>query len=209
MQTLHFDRQPLGVHNVPDRTDAYELSGDVTLSAPSHKIFRRGFPEEFSILLTYKSFSNNDGLLFSVTDFSEVLTVGFRVGQTASFIYGHQSKTIALPYLLDNQWHSVGISIRSGLVAFRFDCAWELRRELPLAAVDISRDSMIAIGNSFLPEEGQLGFQVRRLSQSPCTAHIICLRQTSFTDAYLAACRELALDYNTLLKLLYVFEHKS
>ena len=33
---------------------------------------------------------------------------------------------------------------------------------------------------------------------------------TSFTDAApLAACRELAMDYNTLPKLLYIFEHQT
>ena len=107
-----------------------KLENGHTPSIEVSKVFRYYFPEEFSILITFRAMKITNVYLVAMYDYRKVLTLGVRITPDfLSFEFERSSlflnRRLSLDFPVkvhDGEWYSVGISVQEREVTVHWNC---------------------------------------------------------------------------------------
>ena len=149
---------PLGVTNIPGRHLSYNITKSAKLFSPLVSIYPKGFPEEFSLLLTIKFQYNYSGYFLTLSDLVGKQRFALRYSRNAinvQYFDQNNKPEVESPRfddveLPDNSWHQVALSISGNQMELYIDCdtvqVKDFKRSKQLA---FNSNLMLALGPYF------------------------------------------------------------
>ena len=120
---------PLGVTNIPSRHLSFNITDSARLFSPLISIYPKGFPDDFSLLMTLKFHNNYSGYFFTLSDlmgkqrFALLYSRGSLSVQyfDQNNVFEEKSTEFDVD-LSDNNWHQVSLSVSGNQIELYLDC---------------------------------------------------------------------------------------
>ncbi|CAB3977811.1 von Willebrand factor D and EGF domain-containing [Paramuricea clavata] len=173
----HFKSVPRNSRSIPAppmHRNALKINILGNLSVPTHQIFRKQFPQHFTMLAAAKYVNYTGGYLISFYDSQDRLQIGIKISKTSVALEyaqaGKRNQFLAFNVeVIDRKWHRFAFSVGNGLVSFYLDCEMIGTRNI----TQESYDQVDRRGNIYLnakaepPEQNEnLEFYIEELSLS-------------------------------------------
>lgn len=164
---------PDGVSQSKDCNTAYVIDYTSSIHTPTSKIVPRFFPAEFSVIITAKPQTDNDGYLLTISDLLGFVKLGIQVGRNPKFVYTDEmSSSSAHGYvrfpvnLSDGKWHQFAYSVTPYNVTLILDCDDVITRHFqPMRSFKIGSNTVTSLGKSFIESSRYSRFEVHVRSQ--------------------------------------------
>lgn len=167
----------------PMHRNALEINSLRNLSVPTHQIFRKQFPQHFTMLAAAKYVNYTGGYLISFYDSQDRLQIGIKISKTSVALEyaqaGKRNQFLAFNVeVIDRKWHRFAFSVGNGRVSFYFDCEEIGTRNITQESYDqVDRRGNIYLNAKAEPPEQNENLEVRRF-----TTAINCLCFRSLTE---------------------------
>lgn len=130
----------IGEEKKGTRDENVKVANGRTLSIEVSRIFRRYFPEDFSILISFRALKLTDVYLVAMYDYRRTLTLGVRLTPhmlTFEFernpVSFNRRTSLAFPVeIINNEWYSAGIRVQKREVTVYWNCEKVGSKSYPL-----------------------------------------------------------------------------
>lgn len=162
------------IRRLRERPSAYAIDHTSRVNAPTSKIFPRGFPLVYSLMVTFRSRLDSDGYLFTISNLLGFVHLGLKTGKTLTLEFSREQDlhiNVADTSLIsaifdvdvaDDRWHQVALAVSEDRVDLFLDCHLSISRKITQNTNDVIRsaNTVISVGKSFVESRKYPQFQV-------------------------------------------------
>lgn len=163
-----------GIRRLRERPSAYAIDHTSRINAPTSKIFPRGFPLVYSLMVTFRSRLDSDGYLFTISNLLGIVHLGLKTGKTLTLEFSRgqdlhldlaETSLISAIFdvdVADERWHQAALAVSEDRVDLFLDCDLSISRKVTQSTNGAIRgaNTVISVGKSFVESRKYPQFKV-------------------------------------------------